>query len=108
MKKLGSNLKSFPYTICLDYSTFDALNNAWFRWYFDREFFKRMERRGLLDLNEASEVANMVANTEVRVESGGECHIFAHIIGTTYSGHPTATSLCNTLRNLIYHLVAYV
>lgn len=28
-------------------------------------------------------------------------------MGTTYSGHPTATSLCNTLRNLIYHLVAY-
>lgn len=28
-------------------------------------------------------------------------------MGTTYSGHPTATSLCNTLRNLVYHLVAY-
>lgn len=26
------------------------------------------------------------------------------LVGTTYSGHPTCTTLCGTLRNLMYHL----
>lgn len=26
--------------------------------------------------------------------------------GTTYSGHPTCTTLCGTLRNLLYHMFA--
>lgn len=25
------------------------------------------------------------------------------LVGTTYSGHPTATTLCGTLRNIIYN-----
>lgn len=63
MLNLANQLKKFPWTICLDYSTFDALNNHFYRREFDFEFFRAMEKKGILDTTELGLTKKFLANT---------------------------------------------
>lgn len=111
-------LKDYPHTYESDFSTYDATNGHFHRTAVDRTFFELMYLRGVL---KEPDVCDYLENQDDRYLSSNTESIFASeitakghkgpvykakgkLIGTTYSGHPTCTTLCGTLRNLLYHL----
>lgn len=49
-------------------------------------------------------VCKFASSIKVKGYKGSVYRAKGKLIGTTYSGHPTCTTLCGTLRNLFYHL----
>lgn len=64
----------------------------------DRDILKL---RGVTDIDDAKNIAN-IEESFMFMSKGLSGK--GKLLGTTFSGHPTATTLMGTTRNLLYHL----
>lgn len=96
-----------PFTYESDFSAYDSTNNFYIRKIVDNNLFKKMIQGGILHFRPTSprEDENHLANIEEKFEllSKGGLSGKGTLLGTTFSGHPTATTLMGTTRNFLYH-----
>lgn len=110
-------LEEFPYTYESDFSTYDATNGVFHRLAVDKTLFDGMYDSGIIHKRNVVTLENQYDRyytSNVKTDfsfgialKGLKGSIFrgkGKMIGTTYSGHPTCTTLCGTLRNLLYHM----
>lgn len=111
-------MESYPHTYESDFSTYDATNGIVHRQSVDETLFEMMYEKKIIipyksekttkkqyDRYYTSNVySDFSFGINARGIKGSLLRGKGRLRGTTYSGHPTCTTLCGTLRNLMYHL----
>lgn len=103
-------MNEYPHTYQSDFSQYDSTNNFFLRTCVDERFFSLLLQDKLVHLKGISDETDAYFLSNVNAKFDIDCRGMrgrGEIFGTTYSGHPTATTLMGTFRNYLYHCFTF-